>query len=88
MEELKKIIKDLKLICNEEGVSPSQDTFLKCAVKIYNSKSIELGKNKRVKEFKEELATPKQIATLKKFKIPHEGLTKKEAYEILKEKLS
>lgn len=85
--ELKKIIKGIKSICDDEGLRPDDNTILDSATRIYNTQYIQDKKSQSNSSWeKEELATEKQIATLKKLKKPvKQGLTKKEAFTIIKE---
>ena len=83
--ELQEIIKKIKWICNQEGLTVKPDTILEQSVDIMLSKKISESQ-KQIQEMKnKELATPKQVNLLKKLNKYKEGITKQEAYQIIKE---
>jgi len=92
MEELKEIIKNLKKILKQEKLTDvDANVLVDCAVRIYLSKQIEKGKNKRTEKRLEssnskEPATKKQKWKLKQLGIEFDDdITKQEAYQLIKE---
>ena len=90
-KELIKIIDELKNVFEQTGLILRDNEIMDFAVRIYNSREITNSKNKsfyapkRLGD-KEELATEKQIYALKKAgKEVTKGLTKKEAFKLIKE---
>jgi len=84
--ELQEIIKELKYVCDQEGLIVMPSVILEQAIKIMISENI----NQSRKEEKESKsapnsATPKQIFALKKIGKYKEGLSKEEASQIIKE---
>lgn len=93
MEKLTNIINELKEILKDTDLTEvTQNVFLEQAIKIYLSDKIQENKKENIKEIKkqsEELATEKQVYTLKKLRIDvPKDLTKKEASEIIDRKLN
>ena len=93
MDKLTLILKELKADLDKLGMTEiSQECFLEQAIKIYLSDKIQESKKENIKEFKkssEDLATEKQIFTLKRLRIDvPKDLTKKEASAIIDRKLN
>lgn len=92
-EQLIKTINELKEVLSETKLSITHSELLDFAVRLCNTEQINKSKNtynnlskKLNNELKEPLATDKQVWALKRAKktIP-EGLTKKQAFEMIKE---
>lgn len=86
LSDLKKVMVEFKGLLKELDLDISQDVFVDCSVRIYNTTKM----NKETKEIeqKEVLATEKQKQTMKKLKIKYpDSVTKKEASKLIEEKI-
>jgi len=82
--EFKEILEMLRDSCLETDLRPDDNIILDCSTRIFISQNIENNKSKKDTS----LATEKQIALLKKMRINiPEGLTKKGASDLIKQKL-
>jgi hypothetical protein len=88
-DKLIPIIEELKQICIDEKLNITDSELLDFSLRIYNTNQINqknLLKNELRPEEKDGLATPNQIAFLKKQgKVFPSNLTKKEAYQMIKQ---
>jgi hypothetical protein len=89
--ELKNYI-DIAKELSEEGIPESVSVcIIQELGKDHRTQTMEIGKDKRVNTFKEplkereELATDKQVSFLKKIRLYKEGMTKREAFAIIKD---
>lgn len=87
---MKEIIEMLKQACKETNLTVSQDMILDCAVRIYNTKSIDhkntAQNNISQKQIQE--ATEKQKNMLNTLGIKFDkNISKQEAYQLIAEKL-
>lgn len=93
MDKLKQIIKDLKGVCEETELIPSDDILFDCSVRILNTNLIQdnrQGNRKPLHPFPIDiLATEKQINLLKRLglKLDYSKLTKQEAFKIINERM-
>lgn len=88
MERLRKIINELIEIREIHSCNFSDDSLLENATKIYNTEVISKNQTQKNKfnPYKEEPATEKQKFRVKKIRgIVPAGLTKQEAFKIIKE---
>lgn len=83
MEDLKHIIIEMKKICLEQGLKPSDDMVLDCSTRIFNSPRHQSDSY----EPPVEKATSKQIWFLKKngYEGDYENMTKAEASHFINE---
>ena len=81
MNDLRDIIKSLKILCKEENLEVQDNMLFDCAVRIFNSKGI------NSKEKPDEPISDKQKAFLKKqeYEGDIDNLTKKQAHKIISE---
>lgn len=88
---LKEIIKELKQVINDSELRITDSELLDCAVRIYNSRSINKYKQE-ITETKKSIGnkpTDAQVRLLKKLKIENiENLSKQEAIKLIDEKLN
>ena len=81
--EIDTYVKALDIICEENGLKPSHDMILDCAVRCFITDKIGAKK-----ENTSNGATEKQISTMKKLGIEaKDGISKKEASDLIGKKI-
>ena len=86
MSRLQEIVKGLKHLTAQEGLTCSPDIILDCAVRIYNTGRINEDEDNKPQEseFKGKLASDKQKSTMTKFHIPFkENISSKDASKLI-----